>query len=252
MKDFTIQSYLKLLQSLQKQGFSFQTFSEFLSKPKKKSIILRHDVDMLPENSLVTAKLEHSLGISGSYYFRVVSCSWDENIIVKIAEMGHEIGYHYETMDTCNGNVDLAYEEFCKIMEKFRKIYPVKTICMHGSPRSAYDNKDIWKKYNYKNLGIIGEPYFDIDFNKVFYLTDTGRCWDGNKFSIRDKVSSSFNLSFHGTQQIIDAANKEELPDQIMFTVHPQRWSDSLFNWTKELVMQNIKNQVKYFIGKRS
>jgi hypothetical protein len=30
-----------------------------------------------------------------------------------------------------------------------------------------------------------------------------------------------------------------------MFTFHPQRWSDELISWTKELVMQNIKNVVK-------
>ena len=251
MRDFTLQSYNLLLQSLQKQGFLFQAFSEFLAKPVKKDIVLRHDVDKLPGNSLVTAKLEHSLSIKGSYYFRVVPGSWNERIIKEIAEMGHEIGYHYETMDTCKGNEDKAYDEFSNNLEKFRKIYPVKTICMHGSPRSVYDNKDIWGKYNYKNLGIIGEPYFDIDFNKVFYLTDTGRCWDGEKFSIRDKVNSSYNLSFHSTQQIIDAANQGNLPDQIMFTIHPQRWSDNLFNWTKELIMQNVKNQVKYFIRKR-
>jgi hypothetical protein len=49
----------------------------------------------------------------------------------------------------------------------------------------------MWKDRNYKEFGIIGEPYFDIDFNKVMYLTDTGRRWDGDKVSIRDKVSGN-------------------------------------------------------------
>jgi len=84
--------------------------------------------------------------------------------------------------------IDGAYVEFCKNLEYFRTFYPVKTICMHGSPLSKYDNRDIWNKYDYKKLGLIGEPYFDIDFSKVLYLTDTGRCWDGDKVSVRDKV----------------------------------------------------------------
>jgi hypothetical protein len=46
---------------------------------------------------------------------------------------------------------------------------------MHGSPRSKFDNKELWSKYNYRDLGIIGEPFFDIDFDDFFYLTDTGR-----------------------------------------------------------------------------
>lgn len=62
---------------------------------------------------------------------------------------------------------------------------------MHGSPRSPYDNKEVWKKYDYRELGILAEPYFDIDFSKVLYLTDTGRRWDGERVSIRDKVECS-------------------------------------------------------------
>ena len=30
-----------------------------------------------------------------------------------------------------------------------------------------------------------------------------------------------------------------------MFTIHPQRWTNNHGLWTKELVMQNIKNVVK-------
>ena len=83
-----------------------------------------------------------------------------------------------------------AYEEFCRYLEKLRETVPIKTICMHGSPFSKYDNRSLWEKYDYKELGIIGEPYFDIDFSKVLYLTDTGRKWDGEKVSIRDKVKT--------------------------------------------------------------
>jgi len=122
---------------------------------------------------------------------------------------------------------------------------------MHGSPRSKYDNKDIWKKYDYGILGIIGEPYLDIDFNEVFYLTDTGRCWDGYKVSIRDKVSNQQKkwaqqgLVFHSTQDIIKAVEENSLPDKIMMTFHPQRWTNKPIPWAKELVMQNVKNVVK-------
>ncbi len=50
------------------------------------------------------------------------------------------------------------------------------------------DNRDLWKRYDYRDFGIIAEPYFDLDFDEVFYLTDTGRRWDGHKVSVRDKV----------------------------------------------------------------
>lgn len=269
--DFTIRSYRALLSALIANKYEFQTFRQFIENPKDRVVILRHDVDLLPHNSLRFAKIQHELGICGSYYFRKVPESYNEGIINEIASLGHEIGYHYETMDTASSKFKVqslkfkdkdeerdviisgAYEEFCKNLEHFRTLCPVKTICMHGSPRSNYDNREIWKHYNYKNLGLIGEPYFDIDFNKVFYLTDTGRRWDGYKVSVRDKMPqqemwNSQGLRFRSTNDIVRAINCEKFPQQVMFTFHPQRWNNSLLPWAKELVWQNFKNVVKAII----
>jgi hypothetical protein len=121
---------------------------------------------------------------------------------------------------------------------------------MHGSPKSKWDSKDLWKEYNYQDYGIIGEPYFDVNFDDVFYLTDTGRRWDGWKVSVRDKVPQQEEwkkqgLAFHSTKNIILVAEQNRLPNQIMFTFHPQRWHASTASWTKELVLQNAKNIVK-------
>jgi hypothetical protein len=248
--DFTVTQYQNLLQSLITQNYHFQTFEDFLQKPSEKTILLRHDVDLLPENSLDFAKIQASYGIKGTYYFRAVPESWDETIIKQIAALGHEVGYHYECLTTTKGDVKNGIIDFEKNLSALRSLVPVSTICMHGSPMSPYDSKDLWKHYRYQDFGIVGEPYFDIDFQKVFYLTDTGRRWDGDKVSVRDHVEKGFNLSFHSTDQIIEAAKKGDLPDQIMFTFHPQRWTDKPFLWAKELILQNLKNVIKryYFV----
>jgi hypothetical protein len=47
----------------------------------------------------------------------------------------------------------------------------------------------LWKRYNYRDFGIIAEPYFDIDCDEVFYITDTGRSWNNSTASVRDKVN---------------------------------------------------------------
>jgi len=265
--DFTLHTYQKLLTALQTQGFLFQTFEQYIeanfyterSRSASNSVILRHDVDARPQNSLRFARIQAALGITGTYYFRMVPQSWDEAIIKEMVELGHEVGYHYETMDTCNGNVDKAYEEFCQNLEKFQKFTPVKTISMHGSPMSSFDNRDIWKKYDYKKLGIIAEPYFDIDFNQLYYITDTGRRWDGHLYNVRDKATKEnpitnpefLKLKFHSTRDIIKAINEGSFPEQAMLNFHPQRWNDGLFEWTKELVLQNLKNQIKRFLVNR-
>jgi hypothetical protein len=253
--DFTLAQYKQLLLVLKSRDYAFKTFAQMIENPNSHAIILRHDVDTNPQNSLSFAKLQAENGIKGSYYFRTVAESYDESIIKQIAELGHEIGYHYETMDTKSGDIDKAYDEFCINLEMFRNLYPVTTICMHGSPRSKFDNKDIWKKYDYKSLGIIGEPYFDVNFNEVFYLTDTGRRWDGWEYSIRDKLPMQKEwidrgMVYHSTQDIIKAINNNDFPKKVMFTFHPQRWHSKLFPWTKEFGLQNSKNVIKYFMIK--
>lgn len=248
MKDFTVQKYICLLATLRSQNNIFQTFGAFLSSQRNSCIILRHDVDLKPQNSLRFAQIQAENNIQGTYYFRAIPQSWDESIICQIHELGHEIGYHYECLTTTKGNLEKGIKDFEKNLNNLRKLAPVNTICMHGSPMSKHDSKDLWKKYDYRDFGIIGEPYFDVDFKKVFYLTDTGRKWDGDKVSIRDRVDSGFDLSFHKTDEIIAAAKANELPNQIMFTFHPQRWTDNKVQWTKELLLQNAKNIVKRII----
>jgi len=267
--DFTLFTYKNFLTTLQMQGFLFYTFKEFIRTKPERGIVLRHDVDLSPKNSLRTAELEYELGIKGTYYFRSVPESWDEVIILKIHEMGHEIGYHYENMDTISSKfgvrssksdknydeiIDFAYKDFCDNLQKLRKLVPVSTICMHGSPKSKFDNKTIWTKYSYYDLGIIGEPYFDIDFSSVFYLTDTGRRWDGYKVSVRDKIPihqerwKKEGLTFHTTSEIIHAAKEGRLPGQIMITVHPQRWTNTPALWVKEFLLQKSKNIIKFLL----
>jgi hypothetical protein len=287
--DFTLFAYKRLILTLQSQGYSFQTFEEDLKNSKEKVVILRHDVDRLPGNSLKTAVLENELGIKASYYFRIVKESYDEDIIRQIAGMGHEIGYHYENLseiskknpqidadhlisrrrtrtdaDICPADFagqkesslrekkefrdkffELAIDDFERNLEKMRKLYPVKTICMHGSPLSKWDNRDLWKRYDYRDLGIIAEPYFNVNFDEVFYLTDTGRSWNNSKVSVRDKINSKFDIKIKDTYHLIGKIQKNELPDKIMMNVHPQRWNDYGYNWYKELLMQNVKNVVK-------
>ena len=186
MRDFTVYTFRMLLQQFTNK--TCLTFSDYLKSKHDQFVILRHDVDDKKFNALHFAGIEKELGIKGTYYFRSAPQSFDQDVIKQIAGLGHEIGYHYENLDASGGDFEAAIRDFETNLDKFRTISPVRTICMHGSPLSGYDNRDLWKKFAYRDYGIIGEPYFDLDFNDVFYLTDTGRKWDGADVSVRDKA----------------------------------------------------------------
>ncbi len=262
-KDFTLSKYRSLLIAFQQAGYRFIPFEDYCRIVQDPTgdlhtiepfVMLRHDVDLRAANSLHTAKMEHELGIRASYYFRVIPQSNQPGIIRAIALLGHEIGYHYEDMSIADGNVDKALEHFGKWLTYFRGFYPVATICMHGAPTSRYDGRDLWKTKSYRDFGIIGEPYFDVDFDRVFYLTDTGREWDGFRVSVRDKVKQQEEWTrqgrtFHTTDHIIsclkDGTYRKKIGNAVMVTTHPQRWTDQPLQWTQEYVAQSAKNIVK-------
>lgn len=250
--DFTLKTYKQLLSNLQEAGYRFMTFEDYCTlRPNGYFVILRHDVDKLPLKALEVAKIDCSYGIRSTFFFKRETFVNKQELIDYIKKCNHEIGYHYNDLVQANGDVSKAIDSFTSNITHFRQFYPVRTVCMHGSPASRYDNRDLWKQYNYRDFGVIGEPYFDVDFEDVFYLTDTGRCWDGDKYSVRDKVKSSFTQSYHSTTDIIRAAKAGTLPPRMMITTHPQRWTDNTAEWLLEWVMQNVKNVVKRWLSKR-
>lgn len=243
--DFTLKKYKELLQILIEQDYSFQTFEEFVKKPEDKVVVLRHDVDRRSINAIWLAKIEQTLNLKASYYFRIVPESNVESVIEQIVSMKHEVGYHYEDLGMAKGNYEVGYENYMKNLTYFRKFYPVTTVCMHGSPESSIDNRDIWNKYDYKKDGIIAEPYFDVDYNEVFYITDTGRAWNKKSVIVRDKVDSKINIPIKSIDHMMSLISQNKLPAKLIISTHPHRWFNFGFLWFVELIMQNIKNVVK-------
>jgi hypothetical protein len=72
---------------------------------------------------------------------------------------------------------------------------------MHGKPLSNFDNRDLWKVYNYKDYGFVGEAYLSVG-DELNYFSDTGRCW-GLKDNMRDYIP--------GNSQQIDIDNTIDL-----------------------------------------
>jgi len=179
-----------------------------------------------------------------------VSKSFNENIIKNISRFGHEIGYHYEDLTSNYGDYELAIINFRKNLEKFRSIVPISTVCMDGRPLSPFSNLDLWKKYHYSAFDLNGEPYLNFDFTRMLYLTDASRGWNRNKFNVRDKVNDEFEYYNHTTERLIKDIKNENLPNQIMLTIHPQRWHYRTLPWIKELIFQNIKNLAKWILIK--
>ncbi|MFC0876121.1 hypothetical protein ACE01N_05985 [Saccharicrinis sp. FJH2] len=249
--DFTLKTYQQLLNALVQAGYDFQVFSDFITTKKTKTVTLRFDSEKNLRNTIYIAEILHEFNIRGTFYIRILKELNLKGVIEKLKSLNHEIGYHYDDLTESGGNFSKAIDRFKSNLSLLRTIAPVKTIVAEGAPLSKYDNRTLWQIYDYHDYGITGEPYFDVDFSTVLYLTDTGRRWDGYKVSVRDKILEHQErweregLVFHSTKDIIKAIQQDRLPDRIMFTFHPQRWHSSLIPWLKELILQRAKNVVK-------
>jgi predicted DNA-binding transcriptional regulator len=250
--DFTLKKYIELCQAIVSSEYIPLTVHEYLTQNHPdKCIILRHDVDRKPDRALNMAQLEYDYGISSTYYFRTVKEVLQPAMIKQIAELGHEIGYHYEVLDKAKGDITEAIELFEQELKELRKIADITTICMHGNPLTSWVNRDIWKEHNFNDFGIIGEAYLSIDYTKVSYFTDTGRSWNSSKYSIKDVVQTDiYNGKIKSTDELIGLI-KNGSQRNICILMHPNRWTDNLGAWFTELVWQNIKNLGKTVIKNR-
>lgn len=243
MRDFTMVKYGDLCSVLLGAGYTPVTIYRYLSDPPGgRTVVLRHDIDRKPQNARRMAELEHTLGIAATYYFRHPATFVPE-VIREIYALGHEVGYHYEVLAKAKGDCENAIGLFTRELAEFREICDVRTVCMHGSPLSRYDNRDLWNVYDFREFGIVGEAYLSMAGNELRYLTDTGRNW-GGKHSLRDAMPGAEPVPVETTDDLdrwIGSAGAEEL----YMTVHPERWAMSEGEWVASYIKDLAMNAGK-------
>lgn len=243
LRDFTMVKYEELCRSILDVGYTPVTVHQYLTcPPDNRIVILRHDVDRKPENAQKMAELEHALGIASTYYFRHPA-TFAPEIIDRVRALGHEVGYHYEVLAKANGDYEKAIDLFARELEELRSFCDIRTICMHGSPLSRHDNRDLWKVYDFRDYGITGEAYLSMVGNNLQYFTDTGRNWNG-RYSVRDAMPGAEQAPVKTTDDLalwIRSGKSRGL----YLTVHPNRWAVSEAEWAAGYVMDLVMNAGK-------
>ncbi len=273
--DFTLKKYKRLIQAIAKSDYVVFTIRDYLQLKEKpaKLILLRHDVDMDPFQQLKCAKMETDYGIFSSYYFRYTDEILKPEVLDEISSLGHEIGYHYETLTKARGDITKAIEIFRRELKYFQKKWNTVTICPHGGATveninayslkdlsklpfkllfntnlfSNWNNREIWGTYSIKDFGLIGDAYLSIDFDNMLYLSDTGRSWS-NKYKIKDVVKTSDNLlhypKVNRTNDVIALIN-EGAVGHLYILAHAEQWKDNFRDWLKWLMAQQIRRNGK-------
>jgi peptidoglycan/xylan/chitin deacetylase (PgdA/CDA1 family) len=249
---FTFEAYESLLRAGRAAGYEYLTVRDYLASESlpEEFVILRHDVDRKPENALSMAQLEAEYGIPSTYYFRTVPGTFDPPLIRRIEDLGHEIGYHYEDVDRADGDRARAHDIFRANLAKLDAVCEnVDTVCMHGNPLTAHDNRDMWRdEAELESYDLLGEAYLSMDFADVSYFSDTGRTWRDGVLKVKDTTrgADGKRVQVDTTDELIELLRENRVP-RVCLLAHPNRWARNY----QELVSETAKDAT-INVGKRA
>lgn len=247
-RDFTLEKYTQLCQTLKRLACPVMTVKQFLAagQPQDFVLVLRHDVDRALPSAIQMADLEATYGLQATYYVRTTRAVFQAAELRHLSQSGHEVGYHYEVLTRAGGNMQRAIAMFDQELAQFRQIVPVETISMHGSPLMPWNNLDLWRAHDFRDYDLRGEAYLSIDYSNVYYFTDTGRSWDVGRYNLRDHAPSRQPpREIRTTDDLLRFLR--EMPDcPVFINAHPNRWTTGYPAWMISATSDWMINQVKW------
>lgn len=250
MRDFTHTAYRLYMKAIQAYYPNILRFDEYFSaSPKPESFcLLKHDVDRRPYHALRMAKLENELGLRSTYYFRVKPHTFLTEVIRPIQELGHEVGFHYESFSDARGNLPEAQDDFAQSLAKLRSVASVRTVAFHGQPLSPHNNRELIRRMQqngaFAKLDLLGDATENIDYTDILYINDTGRNWRSDRSNVRDRVDSELRCCFASGHELLTYLRKRP-HGRMIFQVHPERWSHNTADWLLQLFRDKGTNMVK-------
>ena len=276
---FTFSSYRRVLEAITQGGSVVLGIEQYLaarqagSLPEGRFVAIRHDVDYFPMRALALATIEAERRVAVTYYFRRRFFASNLDLIRKVASLGHQIGYHYEEVDTHQKapNMQVARDAagffIGALLDIDRQGFPIRSVCAHGNPLTDVDNRQVvhlvrdsqyldhlaftFDRAEVKEKisdRLIGDASIDVtgaDFD--LYIPDTGRF--NPRYNLKDRID---DCPIAGLSNLDDFAAilRDPKNRRIYMNLHPDRWSGDMATWLFDFTFDTAKNLVKRLIGK--
>ncbi len=253
---FIYKNWERFCKELDKNDIHSVTADYALKNGEKHFLILKHDVETNPVKALDLAKIESKYGHCGVYYVQAYLLNSKENIEIlqKIKELGHEVSYHHDVMDSNAGDLEKALEEFEENKDIFEKNgFRLNTVCQHGNPvvqRNGYtSNRDFFRSdiatEKFPEIAEIMVNYrvkTNVDFK---YISDAGYGWkviyDPENNDIVDSADKDIRLEH--LDAVLDFILNQKA---VIVSTHPHRWNTGAFG----AVIKNIIFKTIRFVAK--
>jgi hypothetical protein len=268
-----------LLDCIRESGYDIYGIEPILiarrdgSPPEGKFVAIRHDVDYFPGRALTMAEIEAEKKISTTYYIR--RRFFDDNIelVRNVAGFGHQIGYHYEEVDTHQKapNMQIGRDAvgffIGSLLDIDRLGFHIRSVCAHGNPLTDVDNRQVVHLLRDKDYldklaftydreevtakvsgRLVGDASIDITGNDFdLYMPDTGRF--NPRYNLKDRID---DCAIAGLSSLDDFRRilSTEANRRIYMNMHPDRWSGDMATWLFDFTFDTAKNVVKRLMGK--
>jgi hypothetical protein len=227
--NFVLSEWARLCASLPSE--SCCTVAEILDKEAAdRWICIKHDVETDVTRAVDIAEIEAEYGIRATYFVQSYLLKKNAALLRKISELGHEVTYHYDVLDSNLGDMQLAIEEFSRTLEDFAlEGFEVRTVCPHGNPlmkRSGWSsNKDFFRSTDVQKLF---PNIFDIvvqgraRVNRRFsYISDAGYSFKKITDILDNDIRESEDIALVSYGELIKVIKNEQA---IVISTHPHRW----------------------------
>lgn len=174
---FTYDAYREMLRGLKSNFYEFSGYDDW--GRREKPVILRHDIDFEPTKALRIGQIEHDEGATATYFFLMRTDFYNMlspscmRVIEELANMGHEIGLHFdEVAYGFEADIISQIEAELRVFNSVMKAFggpSVTSVSMHRPSQSTLEA-------DLKIPGFINS-YSKLFFNEFKYISDSRHNW---------------------------------------------------------------------------
>lgn len=231
---FTYDNYIKMIKLLKKKDYSFVYYNDLGKNEIRKEVIIRHDVDFSLKKCLKIAEIEYKENVKSTFFillstnFYNIFSKESSKYLLKILELGHDIGLHFDEKRYEINNYDqleLYIEKEKYIIENYLSTR-INAVSMHRPSKWILEN-DI----KFKNIENTYSKKYIKDYK---YLSDSRMFW-------REDVINTINTEKFQKLHILThpfwySAKNEDIKEKLLNFIEEKKL-ECFYN-----ISNNIKN----------
>jgi hypothetical protein len=221
--------------------------------PNEPWVAIKHDVETNVKKAFEIAQIESACNIRATYFVQSYLLEDNYELLRKVADLGHEVSYHYDVLDANKGNMPRAIAEFTDTVARFEGLgFTINSVCPHGNPLIMRDgwtsNKDFFRNNEvvglFPNIFDMVVQSSDVIKSKFLYISDAGYSWKviGNIDS--NDISNAGDIEITTYRDFVAML---ESCNNVIVSSHPHRWCKNNASATLQL----SKFKVVRFLAKQ-